>query len=306
MSASSEPVNDAPIVEALIVGGGPAGLAAAIQLRRYGLSPLVFEREAVGGLLRNANHIENYPGFPHGIAGVRLAGLIEAQARQAGVAIRREAVLDLSWDGAVFTAITSHGRYIARQAVIASGTTPHRFAAFDIPESLRDRVVYEVYPLLNLEGKQIVIAGAGDAAFDYALSLGRKNDVIILNRSGRLKCLPLLWERANACPRITYRPHTHICGLKASAQDGMTVECSNLAGAIAFQAHVLLGALGRDPQMDFVASSVRENSAALESRGILHMIGDVKNGIYRQAAIAVGDGVRAAMRIYRTMMEEAL
>ena len=60
------------VAEVLIVGAGPAGLAAAMQLRRYGLNPLVFERAKVGGLLWNANLVENYPGFPAGLPGPAL------------------------------------------------------------------------------------------------------------------------------------------------------------------------------------------------------------------------------------------
>jgi thioredoxin reductase (NADPH) len=51
------------IENVIIIGGGPAGIAAAIQLKRYGLDPLILERKALGGLLRNANLVENYPGF---------------------------------------------------------------------------------------------------------------------------------------------------------------------------------------------------------------------------------------------------
>jgi len=52
-----------------IIGAGPAGLAAAIQLQRYGIQPFIFEEKSIGGLLKNANKIENYLGFPNGISG---------------------------------------------------------------------------------------------------------------------------------------------------------------------------------------------------------------------------------------------
>ena len=55
--------------EVIIVGAGPAGLATALQLERYGIKPLVVEKEHLGGLLHNANLVENYPGFPGGIPG---------------------------------------------------------------------------------------------------------------------------------------------------------------------------------------------------------------------------------------------
>jgi len=290
--------------DVLVIGAGPAGLAAAIQLRRYGINPLVFEGAEAGGLLRNANWVENYPGFPRGISGPRLARLIAVQAMQAGVVIRNEQVLNLSWVDSSFQATTTQGQYAARVAVVASGTKPRRFQEPVIPDDVADRVFYEVYPLLDLEGEQVVIVGAGDAAFDYALNLSRKNCVIILNRGEQVRCLPLLWERAKACPRIIYHPGTQICRLASSAQGGITVECSSPTGVLQFQAHALLGAIGRDPQEDFLDSSLRDVRKTLETQGILHFIGDVKNGICRQTAIAVGDGILAAMRIYQLLLEE--
>src|SRR4030042_7192079 len=73
------------IEDIIIIGAGPAGLAAAIQLKRYGIRPLLFERAVVGGLLRNANLVENYPGFPRGITGPGLVKLFARQAHKRGV-----------------------------------------------------------------------------------------------------------------------------------------------------------------------------------------------------------------------------
>jgi thioredoxin reductase len=69
------------------------------------------------------------------------------------------------------------------------------------------------------------------------------------------------------------------------------------------EADYLVGALGREPQCDFASPDLLETAPRLESQGRLYWIGDVKNGIYRQTAIAVGDGIRAAMRIYQYFQE---
>ena len=68
----------------IIIGAGPAGLAAAMQLERQGVSALVFERSQVGGLLWNANLVENYPGFVDGITGPDLVDLFQKQATRLG------------------------------------------------------------------------------------------------------------------------------------------------------------------------------------------------------------------------------
>ena len=84
--------------DVLIIGAGPAGLAAAIQLGRYGVPALVLERGEPGGLLRNANLVENYPGFPQGISGRELVELILAQAHESGIEIIPSEVTRLDWN----------------------------------------------------------------------------------------------------------------------------------------------------------------------------------------------------------------
>ena len=289
--------------DTLIVGAGPAGLAAAVQLRRYGRTMHILEAARPGGLLWNANRVENYPGFANGVSGPTLARMF---VRQLGAErITRQAVLELRWEADCFRAVTSQGVYTGRTAVIASGTKPRPLSGFAIPEELRGRVSYEVAGLLTVNGQRVIIVGSGDAAFDYALSLGRRNSVIILNRGERVKCLPLLWDRAQACTAIQYRPNTTIQRLVSSVEGGMTVECSSSSGQMIFQADTLIGAIGREPQIDFVSGPLLERMADFETRGILHLVGDVKNGIFRQSAIAVGDGIRAGMRIHQVLEENA-
>lgn len=289
--------------DVLIIGAGPAGLAVTLQLKRYGLMPRLFERSQPGGLLWNANWVENYPGFPGGISGPDLVRTFLEQIGE--VKITREPVTGLTWEDDHFHAQTPTCIYTARQAVIASGTKPCLLTGFPIPDELRERIVYEVVSLLDKDGKRIVIVGNGDAAFDYAINMSRKNRVIILNRGERVKCLPLLWDRAQACQNLSYRPGTAITRLVGRPAGGMIVECSSPQGQTDFQADYLIGAIGREPQLDFVSASLLERSAGLEKRGILHLVGDVKNGIFRQAAIAIGDGIRAGMRIHQSIKENA-
>lgn len=289
------------VEDVIIVGAGPAGLAAALQLRRYGRGVRLFEGARPGGLLWNANRVENYPGFPGGVTGPDLVRAFLAQVAACDVTVTPETVLELTWQDGLFRARTPAGIYRGRAAVVASGTRSRPLTGFTIPEALRKRVAYEVAGLLDLIGKQVVIVGAGDAAFDYALNLGRQNSVIILNRGDQVKCLPLLWERARACPAITYRPGTAVVRLAVRPESGMTVECSSPRGPLALPADHLIGAVGRDPHPDFVSASLLGQSSELEHRGILHFVGDVKNGIFRQTAIAVGDGIRAGMRIAQAL-----
>ena len=286
------------IEDVIIIGGGPAGIAAAIQLKRYGLDPLIFEREALGGLLRNANLVENYPGFPGGISGLKLVGLLEGQARDFALRVTYAEVVRLDRAAGSFQVKTSQGVSEARFVVVASGTRPHPYRGADIPAQARSKVFYEIYPLVGQSGLEIVILGAGDAAFDYALNLGKNNRIVVLNRGEELKCLPLLWERVQRESKIGYFDKITITQIKVDPPAGMRLECSHPTGPMSFHADYLVVAYGREPQLEFLSAQIVKTSQELEGKGLLYFIGDVKNGIFRQTAIAVGDGLLAAMQIY--------
>ena len=140
------------IEEVIIIGAGPAGLAAALQLKRYGIDPLIFEQERFGGLLHNANLVENYPGFPGGIPGPELIQLFEEQFKDYDLRLREAGVLQVNHQANFFTSSTALREYHSRILVIASGTKPRQFKDIEIPADLQERVFYEVYPLLGQVG----------------------------------------------------------------------------------------------------------------------------------------------------------
>ena len=291
--------------EVIIIGAGPAGLAAAIQLKRYGVNPLIFERANVGGLLWNANLVENYPGFPRGISGPRLVKLFIRQAHNLAIAVTHEEVIELEYVQGLFYAHTHRNSYASRVTVIATGTKPFPITGLSIPQEITDRVFYEVHNLLKTDGKRVVIMGSGDAAFDYALNLARKNQVILLNRGAAPKCLPLLWERAQQVSAIKYWSNVTVHKLTQAPAGDILVDCQGPAGALQFQADYLLAAIGREAQLDCLPATFLQKASELEEQGVLYFIGDVKNGIFRQTSIAVGEGVMAAMKIYQCLKESA-
>jgi len=289
--------------EVIIIGAGPAGLATALQLKRYGINPLIFERDQIGGLLHNANLVENYPGFPGGISGPNLVRIFKDHVRVNSLRIKPENVEGLTHHDGVFQVVTSDRSFQSRIVVIATGTKPRIFTDFEIPDDTRELIFYEIYPLLNRKEQRIAIVGAGDAAFDYALNLGKRNDALVLNRGEEISCLPLLWERAKDIPSITYLPNISISRLESNPGHGMLLECSTPDGPKSIQVDILIGAIGRDAQLDFISGQFSKKAIQLVSHGDLYYVGDVANGLYRQTAIAVGDGILAAMKIYRRLEE---
>ncbi|MFX1351414.1 MAG: NAD(P)/FAD-dependent oxidoreductase, partial [Promethearchaeota archaeon] len=104
----------------VIIGGGPAGLSAAIYTSRMGMRTLVLETLIVGGRAVYATLIENFPGFPDGISGAELTKRMAEQAKKSGTEIRSpEEVLDLALDDRVKTVITRAGRYESMGIIIA-------------------------------------------------------------------------------------------------------------------------------------------------------------------------------------------
>lgn len=287
--------------QVLIVGAGPSGMATALQLKRYGVDYILFEKHKAGGLLHNANLVENYPGFPGGIPGPQLVRLFEDQLDSTGVTVTSEEVKSLDYLGGKFHFITSQNEYESAIAVVASGTQPRPFTRLEIPEALQSQVSYEVASLLHLRDKRIAIVGAGDAAFDYALNLGKTNQIIILNRNQNVKCLPLLWERVQSSQTIRYLAEVEILSVEVGRQGEMNIIHTSKSGPTLLQIDYLIGALGREVCHGYLTPGLEKQASDLEKQGMLYFIGDVKNKHYRQTAIAVGDGILAAMRIYEVL-----
>jgi len=284
--------------DVIIVGAGPAGIAAAIQLKRCGISALLLEGDEAGGLLRNANLVENYPGFPEGIRGIGLVKLLIKQMERLSVTPTIEMVESVSFEQELFVVETDRQIRRSKKLVISSGTRPVTLSGVELPGGSTAKIFYEVYPLLDLEGSKIAIIGAGDAAFDYALNLSRGNQVYILNRTKKIKSLPLLVQRAKRNPNIRYYENTRVKRISEGSGGRLMVKFIKDEGTCEFSIDYLIAAIGRVPNIGYLSEKIQGRMEVLMSSGLLYMIGDVKNDIYRQTSIAVGDGVRAAMDIY--------
>jgi len=289
----------------VIIGAGPAGISSAIQLKRYGINFLIFEKNKIGGLLKNANLVENYPGFPKGITGYRLIDLFKEQLNRSGIKINFKEVSKLDYKNKKFLVKIGNQILSCDTVIIASGTKPHKLTTPRVTEDIKKHIFYEIYPLGNIRNKKIAIIGAGDCAFDYALNLAKKNRVTILNRGKNIKCLPMLWQRIMNSKRISYHKNIEIKNIELN-KDGLILTCDDSAGISKIHTHYLGLAIGREPYLDFLSANLKKNLKKLQKRKILYMIGDVKNKNCRQVAIAVGEGIKTAMEIYKNLKQKAL
>lgn len=294
-------------VTVAIIGTGPAGIAAAIQLKRMGHAPLVFEKHCIGGLLSNAYLVENYPGFPGGISGADLVGMMRDHLAAHSITVSFEEVssLDIGDRGLVLR--TARRCVLACGVVIASGTLPRPMQSPEIAAEARDRVLSEVYPIRKVEGQRVAIVGAGDAAFDYALSLGDRNSVKIISRSSAPRCIPVLERRVGACPSIELLINTCVVRIERR-NGGVRLSCETDVGGVGHphvDADYLILATGRLPDLSFLSPRLVDALDELSSRGLVRLVGDVARGGARQTAIAVGDGVAAAIDLGRRIAEQS-
>lgn len=281
-----------------VVGCGPAGISAALQLVRSAFQPTVYESGTPGGLLRSADHVENYPGFPAGIPGVELAERFVDQLARWGVRPRRGRVTAIVPTDDGFTLETARGAEAYRRIILAPGTRPRRWP-LTVSGEVQACVHDEIIPLLELRGARIAVVGGGDAAFDYALSLARRNSVVILNRAERPRCLPLLHQRAADHQRIDYRSSTSVTAVESGPHGGVKLRC---AGPAELSVDYVLTAIGRTPRRELFTPELRRD----DGRPIpgLRLVGDAVNGSLRQTAVACGDGLRAAVEVARELRGE--
>jgi len=285
-----------------IIGAGPAGVAAAVQLARHGIRPVVFEGGSIGGLLRTAWRVENFPGFPGGISGPELAGLLDEQLRVSGAELVREEVASVDREGELMVVRTDGLDVRFRAVIVASGTRPREVTDPEIPPEARNRVFREVGDIRGARGARIAVIGGGDAAFDYALGLSEENEVTILVRGNDTRCLPLLAERARSGECVTVRMATRVTDVAKGSGGPLRLTFlsdGGDAGSVRGDLHVdyLVLAVGREPDDGFLSEELRLDATALEARRELLFAGDVRNGIFRQASIAAGQGTHAAMKV---------
>jgi len=280
-----------------IIGAGPAGLSAAFQLKRFRIPFILFEKENIGGLLRNAGSVENYPGFPLGIPGWELARLMSSQAEKSGLKIIYEKVESLSFQADKFLINTPDRFFLSRFLVVASGTKAKNLDPAFYQDEVQGKIYTEIHIVRAVKDKIIGIIGGGDAAFDYSLTLSSRNHVVIFHRSKQVKCIPDLFEKARAAKNIEYKPERTLKAIYSNNHKRLRTIFVHDGNEEEHCLDLLVTAIGREPAVDFLSDQIRTKKKRLESQGRLYFIGDVNNGPFRQLAIASGNGVECAMKI---------
>ncbi len=285
-----------------IIGAGPAGIATALQLKIYGINCLVYEKHEIGGLLRNANLVENYLGFPRGIKGIALIELLKEQIERLQVTIIRKTIDRVGIKNDMFELESNDELSYCNHLVLASGSKPKSFLLNGELINVADRILTEIHTLFDRKNLQISIVGAGDAAFDYALNLSIHNQICIHNRGERVRCLQHLFESAMNNSQVTYNTNSTLRKIDFSS-DELYLTWENTGRTVHEYVDYLILAIGREPDTSCLGKDVYENMSYLTEKGKLFLVGDVTNGIYRQTAISAGDGIMTAMKLNKIIKE---
>ncbi|GGS41331.1 thioredoxin-disulfide reductase [Deinococcus knuensis] len=302
--------------DVVIIGGGPAGLTAAIYTGRANLSTLVLEKGLPGGQIAQTEEVENYPGFPDPIPGMELAQRMVQQAEKFGAKIEMEEVeaieASLGSHPYAFTVRGYSGTYRARSVILATGANPKRL---DVPgEELfwgKGVSTCATCDGFFYRGKKVVVVGGGDAAVEEGLFLTKfAEEVTLIHRRDSLRANKVAQARAFANPKMKFVWDTvveevlgegHVTGVRL--KNVKTGETSDFAtdGVFIFIGHV--------PNTGFVEGTVKlRDDGYVEvtdeiytSMPMLFAAGDVSDHVYRQLATSVGAGTRAAMSAERAL-----
>jgi thioredoxin reductase (NADPH) len=291
----------------VIVGSGPAGLAAAIYAARADLGPLVLRGEQWGGLIATTSEVENYPGFAEPIGGFDLSQQMEVQAERFGAEFLDDRALAIDLSRRPFTLTTeSSGALTADTLILATGAEPRKLG---VPgeETFANRGVSYCATCdgAYFRGKRVVVIGGGNSALDEGMFLTRyASEVVVIHRRDTLRAELPLQRRAFAYPNVRFARNSEVVEILGAERvtgvrlrDLVTGEESTLAtdGVFPYIGHVPNTALVRGQlaldRHGYIAADQRTRTSV---PGVF-AAGDVADPRYRQAATSVGDGVKAAL-----------
>lgn len=272
-----------------IVGAGPAGTACAVQLKRLGFSPVLFEGAEIGGTVRQASLVENYPGFPTGITGLDFADLLKNQIVEWSIPVIGNRVNEVDFKDGSFIFNTGGSPRRFRCVVIAAGSTPIELPSGIVGEDCGDLIFYDVLKALKQRPGVCAVIGGGDVAVDWAVTMAGISEVHLLHRKPEPSCLGLLLKKASKVG-VAFERAELLSLERAGDQLRINLDSGTL------QVDALLPAIGRVP-VKILGEGVLNWKNRLVASGRLHLVGDFVNGRMRQVAIAAGDGLRAALEI---------
>ena len=319
------------VVDLVVVGAGPAGLAASVYASSEGLSTVCLEAEAIGGQAGTSSMIRNYLGFPRGISGMRLA------QRARGQALRFGTRFFTGWPAIGVTPATGTGHHVvhteggdvhARSVLIATGVTYRRLGVDSLEELVGRGVYYgaAMAAARELTGDHVVIVGGGNSAGQAAIHAARfASSVTIVVRRPDLSATmsSYLINEIEWNPRITARGSTRV--VDGGSDDvghlgWLDLEDVDTGTHERVEARGLFLLIGASPECDWLPEEVRldTHGFVLTGRDIprehwvgdlppvdlattlpgIFAIGDIRSGSMKRVASATGEGASVVSQVH--------
>lgn len=305
---------DKEIHDVIMVGAGPAALSAAIYTTREDIDTVLYEKGVIGGLAAITDWVDNYPGFPKGLAGLDLAEDLRKQAERFGADIRVGEVLSLSLeDDGIKKVETTDGPLFAKAVLIATGSDYKKIGVPGEAEFYARGVHY----CATCDGafyrdKRLVVVGGGNSAAQEALFLTKFASHIDMLVRSKLRASDVLIKELEKNDKITLHLNTTTDEIVGEDSKIVKVIGTKDGQKIEFPTDGVFVFVGLLPNTDFLKGSAVEldEVGLIKTDENLHTnmngvfaAGDVRSGATMQIASAVGEGATAALRI-REYLEE--
>lgn len=307
-------------IKCLIIGSGPAGYTAAIYAARADLNPVVFEGIQAGGQLTITTEIENFPGYPEGVAGTEMMSQLKAQAERFGTEVRPESITKADFSHRPFAIETESGANILAESVIIATGASARWLGLESEQKFMGQGVSACATCDGFFYKNQVVAviGGGDTACEEASYLSKIcKKVYLVVRRDELRASKAMQERVFANEKIEVlwnsKPN-EILG-DADGVNGLRIENSKSGETKDIELMGVFLAIGHKPNTDLFKEQIEldaqgyiktlDKSSKTNIEGVF-AAGDVMDPSYRQAIVAAGSGCKAAMDCERFLIENPI
>ena len=292
--------------EVIIIGGGPAGLTAGLYCSRAGLTSLLIEKGIFGGQITNAEHVENFPGFPQGISGMDLGEKMHEQASKHGLKTLFAEVTGLNINGELKTIKTTDGNFTGKTVILAGGAIRRKLGVEGEGKLTGRGVSYcAICDGAFFHDREVVVVGGGDTALTEALHLTNfASRITIIHRRNQLRADKTIQGKALAEPKIEFIWDTVVEAIEGN----MSVSKLNLKQVKtgekqSLEAAGVFVAIGSIPNTQYLQGTLPLDEAGYiytnelmetEIAGVF-AAGDIRHNSAKQVITAAGDGATAAL-----------
>uniref|UniRef100_A0A7C3EET2 FAD-dependent oxidoreductase n=1 Tax=Gracilinema caldarium TaxID=215591 RepID=A0A7C3EET2_9SPIR len=293
--------------DVVVIGGGPAGMTAALYAGRARLKTLLIEKSLIGGMATYTSEIENYPGFPEPIDGIELMKLFDKQFRRFGVDVKLTDVRSVSVECNQKVVSTFRTDYYAKAVIISTGNKPRLTGAKNEEKFLNDKGISfcATCDAARNTGKRIMVIGSGDAAIEEGMFLtkfAREVIVSVIHDEGIMDANKVAQEKAMANPKMKFMWNTVVDSFEGDDMLKQVVLKNIKTGElIPVDVDTCFLFIGYVPNTKIFEGFVdmtnrgyiKTNENMETSREGFFAVGDCRDKTLRQVATAVGDGAIA-------------